>query len=121
MLDDAPISTPPSSRMKRSWPWTIGWLITALVSGGLAVLAVQSALEPDGSWLAWVGAVLTGLFALVAGYLAIFSAGSITCVNCGKGITGFEPGNKEPQIGVCAGLQCLRRIPRRGSFPVDRR
>jgi hypothetical protein len=87
--------------MKRSWPWTIGWLITAAVSFGLAALAVQSALAPDGGWLGWVGAVVVGGFGLVAGYLAIFSAGSVPCTNCEKAITGFEPGRKELQIGLC--------------------
>ena len=87
--------------MKRSWPWTLGWLITALVSAAIAYAAVSSALSPTGGWLGWVGAVLTGGFALVCAFLGIFSAGSVACTNCGKAITGFEPNRKELQLGVC--------------------
>jgi hypothetical protein len=87
--------------MKRSWPWTLGWLVTALVSFAIAYALARTALEPDSSWLWWVTVVVVGLFGIVAGYLAIWSAGSVPCPNCGKRITGFEPGSDAQQIGVC--------------------
>jgi hypothetical protein len=89
------------TRMKRSWPWTLGWIVTSLVSFAITYALVRSALEPDSSWLWWVGVVLVGGFGLIGGYLAIWSAGSVACVRCAKRITGFEPGNAAQQIGVC--------------------